>query len=205
MVREPSAIPQTLYKVSKTLKERGKHGIHWVEGPENQSEPGDGVEKGRGLVVLGHCHCATVHCKLVDDHEVGNTSHGIVSPFRSTFLCESSEESSDDHDEIGNDGDEDVGTAQSTKERQIEEQKRGGDHPVSIASPVYLAVDVLGSVGNVLVRFLDDNVVVANAAFGRHGKVRNGSERGDEGGQDVEQAFLLPQISHRCCSQVEGS
>lgn len=191
MVRDPSAIPQMLSRVSQATTDGRKHGGHWVDGPENKSETSNGGEKGAGLVVLGHCLLATVHGKLVDDDKVGNARHGIVSPLLSTLVTESSEESGQDHDEIGNDGDKDVGTAQSSKERKIEEQERGGDAPVHVTSPVYRSVDVLGGVGSVLVGFLEDDVVVADAVTGSHGEVGDGREGGDEGSQDVEQAFLL--------------
>lgn len=38
-------------------------------------------------------------------------------------------------------------------------------------------------------------MVVGDAISGSHGEVGDGSEGGDEGSQDVEQAFLLWQIS----------
>lgn len=51
-MREPSAIPQMLYSVS-----RGRGGscgldIHWVDSPENQGEACNGDEEGGGLLVL---------------------------------------------------------------------------------------------------------------------------------------------------------
>ena len=191
MVRDPSAIPQMLSKVSRATKDGRKYGIHRVDGPEHKSETSNGGEKGAGLVVLGHCLLTTVHRELVDDDKVGNASHGIISPLLTAFGTESSEESSQDHDEISNNGDEDVRTAQSSEECKIEEQERGGDAPIHVTSPVYRSVDVLGGVGSVLVGFLEDDVVVADAVTGSHGEVGDGSEGGDEGSQDVEQAFLL--------------
>ena len=42
-----------------------------------------------------------------------------------------------------------------------------------------------------LLGMLDGDLVLANAIVNGHGKVGDGSEGGDEGSQDVEQAFLL--------------
>ena len=42
-----------------------------------------------------------------------------------------------------------------------------------------------------LLGMLDGDLVLANAIVDGHGKVGDGSEGGDEGSQDVEQAFLL--------------
>lgn len=186
--------------VSEAEKEsRDNYSIHWVEGPENQSETRNGSEEGTSLLVSGLCRGTAVYSKLVDDHKVGNASDGVVSPLLSTLVSESSEEASQNHDQISNDGDEDVSTAQSSEEGKVEEQERGRDTPVDVASPVHLAVDVLSGVGSVLVGFLDDNVVIRDAVTGSHCEVRDGSESGDEGSQDVEKAFLLCQGQLRRC------
>ena len=100
--------------------------------------------------------------KLIDDHEVGKTSDGIVTPLLSTLRAKGSEQTGHDHDDIGNDGDENVGTAQACEEGKIQKQEWGGNTPVDITGPVYLTVDVLGGVGDVLVGFLDDSVVVCD-------------------------------------------
>ena len=128
---------------------------------------------------------------LVDDNKVRNAAHSVVSPLLAGPASESSEKTIQDHDEVSHDGDEDVCTAQTGKEGEVQEQERGGDAPVYVASPVYLAIDVLSGVGGVLVRLLDDDVVEGDAVTSCHGKVGDGSESGDEGGQDVEQPFLL--------------
>lgn len=126
-------------------------GIHWVESPEYQSKASNGGEEGRGLTVLSHCLGTTVYRKLVDDDKVSNASHGIVSPLLAALVPESSEKPSQNHNHIGYYGDEDVGTVQSGEECKIKEQERGGEAPVHIASPVYLAVDILLGVGSVFV------------------------------------------------------
>ena len=177
--------------VSEATKEDRERCIHWVDGPENQCETSNGGEESPGLLVLGQSRATTVYGKLVDNDQVGNATHGIVSPLLTALVSESSKETSHDHDQISNDGDENVGTTQSGEEGKIEEQEWGRDTPVDVTSPVHLAVDVLSGVGSVLVGFLEDDVVEGDAVTGSHGKVRDGSEGGDESSQDVEQAFLL--------------
>ena len=46
-----------------------------------------------------------------------------------------------------------------------------------------------------LLGVLDRNLVVANTIVNSHGEIRDGGEGGDEGSQDVEQAFLLGRVS----------
>ncbi len=46
-----------------------------------------------------------------------------------------------------------------------------------------------------LLGVLDGNLILTNAIVNGHGEVGDGSEGGDEGSQDVEQAFLLGKVS----------
>lgn len=48
-----------------------------------------------------------------------------------------------------------------------------------------------------LLSVLDDDLILANAIMNGHGEVGDGSEGGDEGSQDVEQAFLLRKSQRR--------
>jgi hypothetical protein len=60
---------------------------------------------------------------------------------------------------------------------------------IDISRPEYLAAVDFGD--NVLVSLCHDGSIVRGAATGGHGEIRQEGERGDEGGYDVEQAFLL--------------
>ena len=56
-----------------------------------------------------------------------------------------------------------------------------------------------------LLGVLDGDLVLANAIMNGHGKVGKGSESGNEGSQDVEQAFLLGEgtVSGSCKLSME--
>ncbi len=130
--------------------------------------------------------------ELPDDNEVGNAGNGVPAPLLGGALrAEGSEETGQDHDDIGNDGNEDGPAVHASEEAQIEEQERGGDGPVDVAGPVDLAVDVLLGVWNVLMLLLDDDVVVADAVAAGHGEVGQSGEGDDESSDDVVEAVFL--------------
>lgn len=135
---------------------------------------------------------------MPDDDEVGNAGNGVPAPLlRVAFGAESGKETSEDHDHVGNDGHEDVGTVEAGEETEIEQQERGGDGPVDVPGKEDLTVDVVLGVGHVRVALIDHNVVVGNAVAGSHGKVRESSEDGDQGGDKVENTLVLSSVSVR--------
>lgn len=129
--------------------------------------------------------------KDIHDEEVGNTSHSVPAPGDTLLSSEGCEESSEHHDDICHDRDQDVGSGEAGEEAEVEEQEGCGQRPVDVAGPEDLAEDVLDGVGNVLVGFLDDDVCEAAAFTGCHGEVGEGGEGGDQGGDNVEEALLL--------------
>lgn len=132
--------------------------------------------------------------ELVDDNQVGSARHGVPSPLRAALGGKGSEEAGQDHDNVGNDGNENVSTGQPSEQAEIQEQERGRDAPVDVACPVYLAVDD-SVIGEVLVIMVDLDLILGDTSFNGHGIVRQGSEGGDEGRDDVEHAFLLCGLS----------
>ncbi len=101
---------------------RGRHAnLHWVDGPEDKGESGNGAEESSSLLVLVLDHTTAIEGKLVDNDQVGNTSHGIPSPFGALFNGKGSEETGQDHDHISDNGNEDVGTVQSSEQGKVQE------------------------------------------------------------------------------------
>lgn len=172
MLREPSAIPQMLYEVSRVISVLGlRSNVHWIHSPEDECEAADGSEEGCGLVVLGLGRLATVDSKLIDDNKIGNASHGIPTPLGSLVNGESRKEASQDHDDISNDGDKNAGTVHASQEAEIEKEEWGGETPVDVSGPVDLTVDGVVRVWEVLLGVLDQNFVLANTITDCHGIV----------------------------------
>ena len=132
----------------------------WVKGPENESEATNGGKKFGGGAALAH-DCTTARDdELVDDNEVSNASNSIPSPLLTIVPAKSSKETSKNHNDVCNDGNEDASTVHTSQESQVEEEKWCGQAPVDVSGPEHLTEDVLDGVGNMLVYLLDNNVCV---------------------------------------------
>jgi len=158
----------------------------WVDGPDDQSKGSNGSEKAADLATLGSGGWATVKHQLPNYNKVGDASNGIPAPLLgSTLGTESGEETSQDHDQIGDDGDENAATVHAGQKSQIEEQEWSGDGPVNIAGPEDLAVDVVGGVWDVLVRLAGNDMVPADSVASGHGEVGDGGRDGNQSGDDM--------------------
>lgn len=180
-------------------------GLHWVDGPDDESEATDGSEEVADLATLGSSSRATVDDEHPDDNEVGDASNGVPAPLLwSALSAESSEETGQDHDDVGDDGEHDAATVHASEECKVEEQKWSGERPVDVSSPVDLAVDVVLGVWNVLVRLADGDVVVADTVAGGHGEVRESSSGGDQAGDNVIETLALGEMS-ASMPEMEGN
>lgn len=162
-----------------------------VQGPENKCEASNSSEELGGSIALGSHSTTSTNSKDVNDEEVGNACHGVPAPCDALLGSEGSEETSENHDDVRDDGDEDVSSGETGEEGEVEEEERSGERPIDVAGPEDLAEDVLKGVVDVLVGFPDDNMCVAGTFTGCHGEVGEGSEGGDQGGDDVEETLLL--------------
>lgn len=179
--------------------------LHWVDGPDDESKSRNGSVESLGLAILvGNCGTAS-RCQLVDDDKIGNAGPRIPSPFGSISLAVSRKKTGQDHDYIGNDCNEDIGTAETSQQSEIEKEKWGGDTPVDVSCPVDLAVIVLVSVWDFLVGFGDSVSVVVDSIPGSHGEIREECKCGDQSCQDVEETFLLGRLVSRTDVPVASS
>ena len=170
--------------------------LHGVDSPDDEGEATNGSEEVANLATLGGGGVAAVEDELPDNNEVGNAGNGVPAPLLGGLLrAEGSEKAGEDHDDVGNNGDGDVGTGKASEQGQVEEKERSGDGPVNVAGPVDLAVNVVLSGRDVLVVLLLGGVVVANAVAAGHGEVGESGEGDDEGGQDVIQTLGLGRVS----------
>ena len=129
---------------------------------------------------------------MPDDKDVGNAGNGVPAPLlRSTIRAESSEQTGQDHDQVGSNSHEDVGTGHASEKTEIEKQKRSGQAPVDIASPEDLAVDVLEGIGDMVMLVTDSDLLDRNAVSSCHCEVRDSGDDGDQGRNDMVQAFRL--------------
>lgn len=76
-----------------------------------------------------------------------------------------------EHDQVRNDGNEQMRPRETGQERQVDQRERVGQEPVYVAHPEDLAEVVLRHVGDVLVWLLDCVVLPGDAFAGGHGHV----------------------------------
>jgi len=163
---------------------------NWVNGPDDKSETTNGGEEISNLSALAKGSTATLESENPDDDKVGDACNGVPSPLlRGTLATEGGKETSQDHDNVGDEGNENVTSRDAGKKGEIEKKKRSGQTPVDISCPVNLTVNVLGGVWNVLVGLSDGGVVVRYTVSGGHGEVGERCKDDDQGRDDVIQAL----------------
>lgn len=160
-----------------------------VQSPENQGEATDAGEKLAGAAVLPDDCATTGDDQLPEDDEVCEAGDGVPAPLLAISAAKRGEETSENHNYVGDNGDEEVGSVHAGEETEIEKEKWCGDGPVDVSGPEDLAVHMLDGVGSVLVDFLDDDVCVSVSITSCHGEVGDGSENCDECCQDVEESL----------------
>jgi hypothetical protein len=107
-----------------------RENLHRVGGPKDEGVGSDGKEE-RGDVLSLSLDCsAAVDTKVPDDNEVGEAGNGVPSPLgRGTLRAESSEETSEDHDQVSDDGHGQVSTVHASEETKVKKQEGSGDGP----------------------------------------------------------------------------
>eukprot|EP00262_Sarcandra_glabra_P007069 TRINITY_DN19631_c0_g1_i1.p2 TRINITY_DN19631_c0_g1~~TRINITY_DN19631_c0_g1_i1.p2 ORF type:complete len:294 (-),score=25.52 TRINITY_DN19631_c0_g1_i1:240-1121(-) len=159
-----------------------------VGSPEDEGEGSNGTEKLADLAALGRRETVAVDGEVPDKNKVGDAGNGVPAPLLGGSLsAKGSKETSQDHDQVGTNGNDRVATINTSKEAEVEQQKWCGETPVDVTCPVDFAVDVTVCVGNVAVRLANLDVVVGNTVASGHSVVGDGSNDGDEGGNDMVQ------------------
>lgn len=166
--------------------------LHWVSGPENQSVASNGQEERSNLLAPGVGLSTAVDGQMPDDDQVGDAGDGVPAPLlRGALAAKGGKQASKDHDDISNDGHEDVSAIEAGKETEVEQKQRCGQSPVNIASPEDLTLDLGSGVRNVVVLVADNGLVDRHSVTGCHGKVGEGSNDDNESGNDMVETPLL--------------
>lgn len=166
--------------------------LHGVGGPEDEGVCGNGKEERGDVLALGLDGSAAVDSELPDNNEVGKAGNGVPSPLsRGALRAESSEKTSENHDQVSDNGEGKVSTVHAGQETEVEEQKGSGDSPVNVAGPEDLALNLVVSVRNVVVLLTDVDLVDGNTLADSHGEVGDRGSDGDQSRDDIEEALLL--------------
>lgn len=152
--------PDTRHLSMGRTARRSSGSLHWVDGPKKKGVTGDGTIESLGLAILTSRSTTAIETKLVDDDKVGNASESIPTPLLTIGGTESSKETAENHDQVSNDGDENVCATKTSQEGKIKEQERSGDAPIKIAGIIDLAVDMLNCIWGMLVLLNDGGVFI---------------------------------------------
>ena len=146
--------------------------LHGVGSPEEEGVAGNGKEERGDVLALALDGGTAVDTKVPDDNEVGKAGNGVPSPLGGCALrAESSEETSENHDQVSNDGNGEVSAVHASQETKVEKQKRSGDSPVDVTSPEDLALDLVVGIRDVVVLLTDVDAVDRDTLTGGHGEV----------------------------------
>lgn len=84
-----------------------------------------------------------------------------------------------------------MSTGHTSQEAEVEEQERCCQAPVDITGPVDFTVDMLKGIRNMVMLMANLDVVDRNTGASSHSKVRKSCSDGDDGGDDMVEAFSL--------------
>jgi hypothetical protein len=165
---------------------------HGVGSPEDEGVETNGDEEGAELGALGGGVGAAVQCQVPNDEDEGNAGNRVPAPLLGSVLfTKSSEQTSQDHDQVGDHSHDDVSTRHASQKTKVEEQEGSGDGPVDVTSPEDLTVDLGEGVGNVVVLLTDLDLVDGDTMAGGHSEVRDGRGDGDDCGDGVVETLGL--------------
>lgn len=131
---------------------------------------------------------ATINGKLVGDEEEGGRAEGEVSPLVGS-LGQGADQAADDHDLVGEDGDQDGGPGESRREEEVRQKQRRRDEPVDVPDVEHLSGAGCSDGGAAWALELGDDGGLAEVRG--HGPVGDTGDSGDSGGDVVEQTVGL--------------
>lgn len=188
LARTIGETPNTVHDCQKDVTNwlLGKCCLHGVGGPEDEGEQGQGAKQLGDLVALGLDGVAAGQGDVPDDKDVGDARDGVPAPLLAALLGSvGGKQTGQDHDEIGADGHDGVGTVDAGEQAEVEQQERGGDGPVDVAGVVCLTADLVDGVGNLAVAVLHGGAVQVDAVAVGHAEVGQRGGDGDHGGDIV--------------------
>ena len=137
-----SDAPHTKTSASALRVNKRMFNSHWVGSPEDESEASNGSKEAAYFATLGRGMSTPVNGQVPNNDKIGNTGNGIPTPLlRGILVTKSSEETSQDHNQVSNNGHGDLSSVEASHERQVEQKQRSGQTPVDITCPVDFTVN----------------------------------------------------------------
>jgi hypothetical protein len=170
-----------------------------VQNPEKSGERATQGEAAADILAENVGMTATLPDEDPDDVEESKAAEGEVTPLVGA-TDEGTDETSDNHDLIDENDEEDGRPGQSGGQHQVEKKERGSDEPIDVADIEDLTVDTanLSHVGS-----LELNIDGGPAEVGSHGEVGDSSDHGNGSSNVVEDAVLTG-LGHTETQEDEG-
>jgi hypothetical protein len=128
----------------------------WIYSHREQRENSNGRSRNRrkepsSLCVLVHRRPLCVETNMVNHSQIGDTRDGQPDPAHTTVACKRAEETRGKHDQVGNDGHQEVCAWEAGDQGEVGEQERCCECPVHVAQPEDLSDVVCVGVWDMLV------------------------------------------------------
>jgi len=98
----------------------------WVRGPDEDGIERDGSEEFANLTRLSLGLRTSIDNKVPDDDKEAKDSNCVPAPLLALRLTVGSKQSSQDHDDVGKDCNEDMSAIETSEDGKIEEKERSG-------------------------------------------------------------------------------
>lgn len=185
--------PNTARKSAIGRVSREVEDVHGIGCPKDNGVAGQHqVEVGNTFRVLSLGLVAAIHKEVPDDHQIGNAGNRVVAPLRGRVVpAERSEQTHEDHDDVRKDGHQEVGTVETGKQAEVDEQEWRGKSPINVAGPEDLALNVGEGVGHMVVGMADGDVLDGHTLSGGHNEVGQGGDGRNECRDDMVETVGL--------------
>jgi len=170
----------------------------WVQEPEEGGERTAHEEGSSNVAAESRSVATGLPDELVDDVEESEAGKDEVSPLVRR-LDECTNKTSDDHDLVDKNHEEDGWPWHAGGEEQVEKQERSGDEPVDVTDVEDLAVDASNDTAA-----NEFDIDWSPSEVGAHGEIGDGSDHGDTSG-DVVEDTVLTRLGQRKADEGEGS
>lgn len=182
ILRAKAPAAMALYRLSASFiyfrtrkKVNVRENIHREQSLNHKRHTRNSSEEPLRLGVLVHSRAAPVHTYVIHSREVTDGADGEPDPSAGGVAGIGAQEAGADHHPVGDDGDEEMGTGETGQEGKVDEGQRVCQEPVEVPQPEDLTIDIVMSVGDVLVVNCQNVMFVGYAFASCEGEV------GDEG------------------------
>jgi len=146
-----------------------------VDDPKDQRSDRDRAKESGNFGTASSRGSSAVDSDVPNGKDKADDADSIPSPLLSSVgMSDSRESTSEDKDDIGDDGHDGVTTINTSQQAKLNNQNGCRESPINVACPEDLATDIVVGVGDVLVVVSYAGAVEVRGLTGSHGEVGQG-------------------------------